>query len=137
LPASKEPDSENPRYTHGVHPKRQNPNAVTIYVPQVSRAMVEEARLALAADGSSLSAFLLELLGKWWEKHKPGNPQVDLDRYGIDMAEGPGPGIPGSCCYHDERGNAKWCWMWQLPRGSLAVVRKDGSQVWVPLKALD
>ncbi len=42
--------------------------------------MLLEIQQALARDGSSLSAFVLELLEKWWEKHKPGNPQLTLDR---------------------------------------------------------
>lgn len=127
------PELENPTYTHGVHPKRVNPNRLTIYVPPVSRAMVEEVRKALEVDGSSLSAFMLEHLAKWWEKHRPGNPQTELGRYGIDPFTGPGPGIPKSACYHDRKGHPHWCWFWQLPRDALTIVSENGEQRYMSL----
>ncbi len=127
------PELDNPTYTHGVHPKRVNPNRLSVYVPPASRKMVEEVREALERDGSSLSAFMLEHLAKWWEKHKPGNPQVDLERYGIDPAAGPGPGIPKSVCYHDRLGAAHWIWFKQLPRDAVTVVQDNGEQRYMSL----
>ena len=73
----------------GVHPQALNPNRIQIYVPRDKRPWVEEAREALHRDGSSLSDFLIQLLEEWWQIHKPGNPQVSLERY--DVKPGPRP----------------------------------------------
>jgi len=70
----------NPSLKYGVHPKPLLPNRVDLYIPAGKKEMLLEIQQALARDGSSLSAFVLELLEKWWEKHKPGNPQLTLDR---------------------------------------------------------
>jgi len=127
------PELSNPTYTHGVHPKRTNPNRLSVYVPPANRKMVEECREALERDGSSLSAFMLEQLAKWWDLHKPGNPQTELSRYGIDPAAGPGPGIPKSVCYHDRMGRARWIWFRQLPKDVVTVVEENGAQRYMRL----
>ncbi len=36
---------------------------------------------ALKRDGSSFSAWTLDQARQWWKEHKPGNPQLGLERF--------------------------------------------------------
>jgi hypothetical protein len=80
----------NPSLKYGVHPKPLLPNRVDLYVPAGKKELLLKIQQALARDGSSLSAFVMELLEKWWDDHKPGNPQTSLERYDVKAISRPG-----------------------------------------------
>jgi len=123
-------EQENPSYVHGVHPKPINPNRIEIYIPAKHQATVAEIREALEKDGSSLSNFFMEKMLAWWERHKPGNPQLSLERYD-DSNPQPGPNIPGSIYYRDRQEIWHWGWLHQLPYGRLQWVDHEGKAHWV------
>jgi hypothetical protein len=58
----------------------KNGRRVELYVPEDKRALVAAAQAAMERDQSSLSAWFLKSLEEWWGIHKPGNPQLTLDR---------------------------------------------------------
>jgi len=76
----------DPPITHGILPRKANPNRKEIYVPMKDLPWVEEAAAALLRDGSSLSAWTLDQLKAWWGIHKPGNPQTGIQRFSDALA---------------------------------------------------
>ncbi len=124
---------ENPVQVHSVYPTTQYPGQKKIYVPQNKREMLAAIEKALTDDGSSFSGFVLELLEKWWNRHKPGNPQLHLDQYDPSIEPQPGPGIPGSIHYKDRQEVWHWGWLHELPFDKLFLVKKDGKTQYVVL----
>jgi hypothetical protein len=122
--------TENPTQVHSTYPTIQFPGQQKIYIPAKHRETIEEIKKALERDGSSLSSFILEQLLEWWEKHKPGNPQLSLERYDPSSLE-PGPGIPGSIYYRDRLGEWHWGWLHQLPYERLQWVDREGKAHWI------
>ncbi len=57
-------------------------------MPEKDLFWVQEASAALERDGSSLSAWTLAQLRAWWDMHKPGNPQLGMERY-VTLPEAP------------------------------------------------
>lgn len=126
--------SVNPALKYGVHPKPLMPNRVDLYVPAGKKMMVKMIQEALARDGSSLSAFVMELLEKWWEKHAPGNPQTGLERYAENAPVLPGPDVPGSINYLNRKGEEHWGWLMDLPDRGVIFVRGDGKKEFLQLR---
>lgn len=125
---------KDPPVTHGIRPRRATPGAKNIYVPPVDRPWVEMAAATLQRDGSSLSAFVLEELRKWWEKHAPGNPQTGLERYVESAPVLPGPDVPGSINYLDRKGEEHWGWLMDLPDKGVIFVRSNGKKEFLQLR---
>lgn len=89
---------------------------------------MKEMQEALKRDGSSLSAWTLQEMRQWWDKHRPGNPQTGLERFGEVVEIPAGPGVPGSFLWRDGEGLEHWCYWQDLPHGWVIHIRKDGTR---------
>jgi len=52
---------------------------LTLYIPETSRLLIDNARGVLRREGKSISNFLVEQLEAYYRLHEPGNPQQRLD----------------------------------------------------------
>jgi hypothetical protein len=69
-------ESEEYTYTYiRIRTKRK----LTLYIPETSRSLIDNARTVLKREGKSISNFLVEQLESYYRLHEPGNPQQRLD----------------------------------------------------------
>jgi len=71
-------ESEEYTYTY-IRIRTRTKRKLTLYIPETSRLLIDNARTVLKREGKSISNFLVEQLESYCRLHEPGNPQQRLD----------------------------------------------------------
>src|SRR5437667_2969732 len=56
-----------------------------VYASNENKTLLRELRIMAAKDGASFSEIIRSALGEYYEKHKPGNPQLILGHWNGGM----------------------------------------------------
>ncbi len=71
-------EREEYTYTY-IRTRTRTKRKLTLYIPEHSRLLVDNARTVLKREHKNLSNFLIEQLQSYYRLHEPGNPQQRLD----------------------------------------------------------
>ena len=75
---SERDEREEYTYTY-IRTRTRTTRKLTLYIPEASRLLVDNARGVLKREGKNLSNFLIDQLESYYRLHEPGNPQQRLD----------------------------------------------------------